>query len=506
MKGNLACSAVRHGGRPAGDKDLPVGTPMVRAASYRSSIRTRYTLAATSLTLVILALVGMSLDLVIRYRTEANAFADTERVASQWSAAARAGTVPTVIPTFSKVNLIQLVDARRNVIKASKPAAGRPPLSTARPPADDRFQNRVECMPKRGCVYIMAIRITPAPDSPVVYAGIQEPAILATYALEFAIALGMLLITGIAGWLTWSMVGRTLKPVEAIRTQMSEITGSDLSLRVSLPSGTDEIAMLARTANQTLARLEAAVKEQRQFASDTSHELRTPITGLRTQLEEALLYPEDVDPHETIRAALSTTDRLETIVSDLLTLARMRAGTPIPPEPIDLGALVTEETASRIKGIPVYVQVARHVRVHGSRIQLIRVVDNLLDNARRHAETSVEVTVTSAAGQAVLAVTDDGAGIAPADRERVFERFTRLDDGRRRDPGGSGLGLAISRDIAHAHHGTLRVEDSSHGARFVLRLPLLKSDRQSLHEAGHQAGREAGEVLPDDTGGEVPDP
>jgi signal transduction histidine kinase len=123
--------------------------------------------------------------------------------------------------------------------------------------------------------------------------------------------------------------------------------------------------------------------------------------------------------------------------------------------------------------------------VRGARIQLIRLVGNLVSNARRHAETSVTVCVRSADGQAVLAVTDDGAGIEPADRERIFERFVRLEDGRRRDAGGSGLGLAISRDIAHAHRGTLHVEDSARGARFVPRLPLMERSRECVAGTPH---------------------
>ncbi|MFF3442559.1 ATP-binding protein [Streptosporangium sp. NPDC002721] len=213
-------------------------------------------------------------------------------------------------------------------------------------------------------------------------------------------------------------------------------------------------------------------EEQRRFASSTSHELRTPLSGLRARLEEALLYPADVDPHETIREALAVTDRLETIVDDLLVLARLRAGEPAAYEPIDVGALVVKEVAAMAGGVPVHVGASRDVNVPGNRIQLIRVIDNLLVNARRHADKKVEVTVGRVDGSAVITVCDDGAGIAPQHRERVFERFVRLEEGRRREPGGSGLGLAISRGIAHAHSGTLTIEDSPRGARFVLRLPL----------------------------------
>jgi signal transduction histidine kinase len=435
--------------------------------------------AATALSLIVLAVLCPTLDLAIRDQVETGVFDDTEQAAGQWSAAARTGSVPATIPAQTDVDLIQLVDSHGRVLKASRAALGRPPLTRIRPPAYDRLQNLTVCSSRFTCVMLMAIRVSPAPDSPVVYAGMAEPPILATNGLEFGLTAVAIPITMLAAWLTWWMVGRTLRPVEAIRRQMSEITGRDLSLRVPQPPGRDEIALLADTANLTLARLQGAVEQQRQFASDTSHELRTPIAGLRMQLEEALLYPGDVDPRDTIRSALSTADRLEAIVSDLLLLARLRTADPAPPEPIDLGALVAEETASRIKGMQVKVGEVQGVRVLGSRMQLIRVLDNLLDNARRHAENTVEVTVALENGKAVVTVTDDGAGIAPHDRDRVFERFTRLNDGRRRDPGGTGLGLAISRDIARLHKGTLRVEDSPRGARFVLRLPAQDAEQSA---------------------------
>jgi signal transduction histidine kinase len=442
---------------------------MVTPVPPLHSIQARSTIAAAGLLLIVLITGGVSLDLAIRYRIQDDVFNDAERVASQWSAAVRNGNVPHLIPISSDVNLIQLVDAHGKVVGSSRRAQGRPPLSTTRPPADDRFQRLTE-----GYVMLMAIRVSPAGDAPVVYAGREEPSVLRKHHLEYFITAGALILLVLVAWMTWWVVGRTLRPVAAIRTRMSEITVNDLSLRVPLPPAEDEIALLARTANQTLARLEGAVEQQRQFASTTSHELRTPIAGLRMQLEEALLYPDDVRPYDAIRGALSATGRLEAIVEDVLLLARLRAADPAPPELIDLGALVTEE-ADQAHGVPVDVHATSDVWVRGYPIQLIRVVGNLLSNARRHADTSVTVSVESADGQAVVAVTDDGTGIAPADRERVFERFTRLEDGRHRDSGGSGLGLAISRDIARAHHGTLRIEDSPTGARFVLRLPLVNA-------------------------------
>jgi|GEM_PF-806541 len=442
------------------------------------SIQARYTIVTTMVLLVILSVVGASIDMAIRYRIQDDAFGNAEQIASQWSAMVRMGTLPHPIPVSPPVKLAQVVNAHGVVVNSSAGAAGIAPMSSYRPPPDDRFQRLTE-----GSLMVTAIRVSAEADSPVVYTGLKEPPILYKNHLEYLIGAGLLVLLALASWVTWCVVGRTLRPVAAIRGRMSEITGSDLSLRVPVPPGEDEIALLAHTANQTLTRLEESVEQQRRFVSTVSHELRTPISGLRLQLEEALLYPDDTDPRDTIRSALTVSGRLEAIVNDLLQLARLRAADPVPQELIDLGALVTEEAAQGT-GLPVRVQAADGIWVRGSRIQLIRVVGNLLSNARRHADSSVEVFVGFEDGKAVVAVVDDGAGIAPADRERVFERFTRLDDGRLRDSGGSGLGLAISRDIAHAHRGTLLIEDSPRGARFVFRLPL--SDAQP-RENGSQA-------------------
>ncbi|WP_345485630.1 HAMP domain-containing sensor histidine kinase, partial [Planotetraspora phitsanulokensis] len=218
----------------------------------------------------------------------------------------------------------------------------------------------------------------------------------------------------------------------------------------------------------------------RQFASVVSHELRSPVAGLHTQLEEALLYPTDVDPTTTIRTALTTTERLQAIIDDLLVLARIRSAPPQTPEPIDLTTLVTEEITRHTHGTPVHTHTTPHLPVLGNKIQLIGVLNNLLVNAKRHAHTTVEITTTRTTDHAVLTVTDDGDGIAPHDRERVFQPFIRLNDGRRRDPGGTGLGLAICRAVITAHHGTVEIEDSPHGARFVVRLPLLQGGQAGI--------------------------
>jgi signal transduction histidine kinase len=453
----------------------------LRGVPRRHSIRARYTIIAMALLLLALAAVGAGFDLAIRYKIQDEIFFNAQRVAGQVGATIRSGDLPHSLPASPGASLIQVVDVHGRVLAASPLAANRPPMSTLRPPPEDRLRRLTKCSAQGECVMLTADRVTPAADALVVYAGVPEPPLLATHSLEYLIAAGVLGLVIPAGWLTWWVVGRTIRPVEVIRARMSEITERDLSQRVPVPPGQDEIALLARTANQTLSRLEGAVAQQREFASTTSHELRSPIAGLRTRLEEAVHYPDEVDQRDVIQGALSCTGRLEAIIDDLLTLARLRAADPAPPELIDLGALVRQEVAGQDPGVPVSVHTAPGVWVSGSRIQLVRVLGNLLSNARRHADTGVEVSVESMDGRATVAVSDDGAGVPPADRERVFERFTRLADGRRRDSGGSGLGLAISRDIAQAHQGSLRIEDSTRGARFVLRLPLTDPTSHQSH-------------------------
>ncbi|MFC0556720.1 sensor histidine kinase [Planotetraspora thailandica] len=446
------------------------------------SIRARFTLLSAIISFAVFAIIGAGLDLAIWTRLQDNVYKQTERVATDWIGSWTPGRAVPPTPK-TQINLLQLVDSRDKVVAASPAAARQGPLTTFRPPLDDRIQHGTQCGPRHGCLILTAIRVPPLETTVLwrgqphyVYAGMAEPGLIATHELELLTSAGVLAATALAAWATWWLVGRTLRPVAMIRARTAEITVSDLSMRVPEPPGRDEIAQLARTSNKTLARLEAAVEQQRHFASVVSHELRSPVAGLHTQLEEALLYPGDVDPVTTIRTALSTTERLQAIIDDLLVLARIRSAPPAAPEPIDLAALVTEEAKGKVHGTPVRTTTSGPVVVLGNRIQLIGVLNNLVVNAQRHAHSIVEVTASRSGGHAVVTVTDDGEGIAPKDRERVFEPFVRLDDGRRRDPGGSGLGLAICRAIVTAHHGTVEIEDSPRGARFVVRLPLIGAE------------------------------
>ncbi|MFD7243313.1 sensor histidine kinase [Streptomyces massasporeus] len=279
--------------------------------------------------------------------------------------------------------------------------------------------------------------------------------------------IGFPLLLGVVAAVTWLVTRRALRPVEGIRREMAAITQSeDLARRVPEPDTHDEIARLASTTNETLAALETSVERQRRFVADASHELRSPIASLRTQLEVAAAHPELLD----LDGAVEDTVRLQRLAADLLLLARLDAGERPAGARVDLAGLAREAAEGRT-GVTVD---AEPVEVAGSRGQLGRVLANLLDNAQRHARSAVTVHVRREGDRAVVGVADDGDGVPEDDRERIFERFVRLDAARSRDDGGAGLGLAIARDVAVRHGGTLTAgRGPAGGALFELRLPLV---------------------------------
>ncbi len=274
------------------------------------------------------------------------------------------------------------------------------------------------------------------------------------------------------GVLAWYLAGRALRPVEAIRAEAASITHTTIHRRVPVPATHDEISRLASTMNEMLDRLEDASTRQRRFVSDASHELRSPVASIRTQLEVALRRPGRDDWPMVAERVLAEDERLEQAVADLVELARLDEGVAYSDlAEVDLDEVVFEE-CSRERAIPVDTSGVSGGRVNGRRDALARSVRNLVDNACRHAESRVAVTLQTTDGTVELVVTDDGPGIAPEDRTRVFERFTRLDEGRARDAGGMGLGLAVVRSTVERHGGTVTIEDADpHGARMVVRIP-----------------------------------
>lgn len=292
--------------------------------------------------------------------------------------------------------------------------------------------------------------------------------------IQSLLLLAIPLLTLIGAALAWILATRALKPIRQMTGRVSEIDARDLSLRVPEPSASDEVADLARTMNRMLARVEESTLAQRQFVADASHELRSPVAILKHESELAQRYPERFKLSGLAELTNAEANRLGDMVDDLLVLAAAgsSAGGAATDSHTDLDEVVFAE-AERPRPVPIDTAKVSAGRVPGRTDQLTRVVRHLLDNASRHATSQVAVEVTTYRGLVRLAVDDDGLGIAPADRERIFERFVRLDDARARDEGGAGLGLAVTQASLTESGGTVRVEDSPlGGARFVVTWPV----------------------------------
>lgn len=271
--------------------------------------------------------------------------------------------------------------------------------------------------------------------------------------------------------LSWLMTGQALRPVSAISSRAREITASTLDQRVPEPDTDDEIGQLARTMNAMLDRLESASERQRRFISDASHELRSPVAAIRLQVETALMHPDQADWEAVGRTVIAEDQRLSSLVDNLLALARIEEDMPRPRSEVDLDEICHDQLA-RPRSVPVDRSEVLAGRVFGVRDELTSVVRNLVDNAERHATSQVKVSLATRGPWVRLEVHDDGPGIDPNLRDKVFERFTRLQEARSRDVGGAGLGLALTKRVVETHGGRVFVEESPlGGAAFVVELP-----------------------------------
>lgn len=470
-----------------------------------SSVRSRATLGASLVVAVALVAAGAAVLLSLRFsligEAEADADSAARRVASQIN--------PTI--AYDKLDLpevednpVQIVDADGRLVAASEDlerisgtgtAAVKPERASATPGGDDddddddsaedpletgelsddkKFTDGSATVDGETEDYRFAeveVSVEKKGDLTVYAGGSLEAQQSAMSTALTSLLIGFPLLLAVIAAVTWLVTRRALRPVDAIRSEMAAITASeDLARRVPEPDTHDEVARLARTTNETLAALQASVERQRRFVADASHELRSPIASLRTQLEVGVAHPELLD----VDGAVEDTVRLQELAADLLLLARLDAGEKPGATRVDLAALAREELSQRTRD---HVEVRTDLsgaEVAGSRGQLARVLGNLVNNAQRHARTHVTVATRAEGAWAVLAVSDDGAGVPESEREHVFERFVRLDDARTRDDGGAGLGLAIARDVAERHGGTLTVQEApGGGALFELRVPLV---------------------------------
>jgi signal transduction histidine kinase len=443
----------------------------------RRGIRAR--LALTSAAALALALIGLArlFAFAVGHSMIGTLDASARRSASDVVTLIDANRLPDPILTAGGTMTVQVIDATGR-IRAASPGADRlVPLLDARTLAAARRDGRARFLDGRGYGMPDVLRVValPARDGQTVVAATSFEQVqggLETITRTLVIGTPILLVLlGTAGWL---VIGGALRPITELRRGAEEISGTARS-RLPVPEARDEVHDLAVTLNDMLGRLERAETRQRALVSDTAHELRSPLASIRAQLEVALDHPDSQRWPETAAGVLADTLRLSRLADDLLVLARLdeHGARSAAREPVDLAALARaageRHPAARF---PVTVDAAEAVTVPGDAKGLTRLLDNLVDNALRHAASGVRVRVSRTGGWAELCVSDDGPGIPPADRERVFARFTRLDEGRSRDEGGAGLGLAIVRETARAHGGDAHLEDASPGLRAVVRLPL----------------------------------
>ena len=386
-------------------------------------------------------------------------------------AAVVSDTLPTQLSADEDL-LIQVVDSNGTVLSASSNLAGLEPTTSLRPGI--RNISNVPGRTEEFRVLVREISSNSAQVTLIVGVNnddVTDPVRILTRLLAVTVPAVILIL----GALTWWLTGRTLRPVEKMRRELAEITGTNLGRRVAEPATGDEIDRLAHTMNETLDRLEDAIRRQQRFVADASHELRSPLTRIRAELEVDLATGEPADPTRTEQSVLDETLHLQQLVEDLLHLARGDDGIADSDfRPVDLDDIVLREARRlRARGrVAVDLKGVAAAQTIGDPHQLSRAVRNLFDNAERHAASTVTVGLDESEGRVLLTVSDDGDGISPEDRDVIFERFTRLDDARARDTGGTGLGLAIVRDIVQRHHGTVDL-DSRAETRFMVELPLV---------------------------------
>lgn len=389
------------------------------------------------------------------------------------------GALPKQLRDISDNSVAQVVDSSGKVLAVSPSVRSRAPIATWTPRAGSQEVRTLHNVPDdtETETYRMWATRAEGPDGAVtIYVGTSLESVVETIkTLRTSLLVGVPLLLGILGLVTWFVIGRALRPVDDMRSEVAAITHEDLGRRVAEPRSDDEIGRLAVTMNDMLGRLEAATVRERDFVADASHELQSPLASLRTQLEVALAYPSGTEWPHLAEELLGESASMEKLVRDLLFLAREDVVPQLGGEPFDLDDIVIEEVIRLRPTASVGIDTTGVSAgpVMGRRSDLARLVRNLLENAVAHATSVVTVQVSSAAGTTRLVVSDDGPGIAAANRARIFERFSRVDPSRTRASGGTGLGLAIARKVAERHGGILELEDADGGATFVLRIDAI---------------------------------
>ncbi len=505
-----------------GDVVTSAGAEDARAASGRRrgrprrpvSVRGRLTAAATAAAGVVLVVAAVVVLAVVHLSLVSSLDDAAASSGAQVAALAGERRLPDPLPVTGAA-VVQVLDARGRVLASS---VGGDRLTALVPPDQvDRVRggDAVDVGGSRlGGSQRYRVGGTPigagageASGGTVLVASSLADVDRSGAVLRRVALVGVPLAIAAVAALAWRTAGSALAPVEALRASAASLvarpTGPAGTGPLPVPTSGDEVARLAVTLNDALARVSAAGERQRAFVSDAAHELRSPLSSVRTQLEVAMAHPGASPWPEVAAGALADVERTATLVEDLLVLARLdedpgsqlgtgrgaagdgaagegAAGDGAAPRPVDLRALAREVVDASPWRVPVRVGGPGASAAVDARA-VRRAVRNLVDNAARHAARAVSVTAFAEGdARAVLEVVDDGPGIPEAERSRVFERFTRLDDARDRDAGGSGLGLAIVRAAVERQGGSVAVHDAPGGGALLrVELPAAPDQRSS---------------------------
>lgn len=440
----------------------------------RSSLRVRVTLVSTLVVALALAVAGVALDAVLRSSQLDAVDAALDTRAGDIESLLEGNALPADLDV-GRDDVIQVIDADGNIVAASRNATSAPLFDQ---PDAESFTARVEQLGSEE--YRFHIETDRGTGSTIIVGRALDQVDSVGSDTRNAFLLSLPLLALFVGGLVWVVIGRAFHPVEAMRSEAADIGGNELHRRVPSPGTDDEIGNLAATMNEMLDRIEASSDAQARFVSDASHELRTPIAVIRHQLEIA----QREDNPEILRAVVADVSeenlRMQRLVDDLLLLARHdnpddHQHSPSPL--VDLDDIVLEQAQRSSETVTIETSQVSAGQVRCNPDHLVQVVRNLLDNALRHANSTVAITVQEEGPHVMLHVDDDGSGVDPSDRERVFDRFARTDSARARHLGGTGLGLAIASDLIRRYGGDITISNSPDlgGARFTVTLPNART-------------------------------
>lgn len=452
-------------------------------------VRGRSAAAAVLVVAVALGL-GAAVFLVVLQNTlvssvQRAAVARAEQVAAQLERDGASSARADLAQSTLEGQLVQVLDPSDQVMAASSARAEVGPLSDARPAPGESVAQTTSLVPLLDDDDPYLVAVAAGPGSAGGYRVVVATSIAAAQQSVAAslklFAIGLPIVLVLVGASTWWLVGRALGPVERIRARVSAISGTRVSQRIPVPDSRDEIAALAVTMNEMLARLESAQATQRRFVADASHELRSPLATLNAAVQVAVADETGATWQGLAEVMTAETNRMSRLVEDLLLLSKVdEHSMRLEWQDVDLDD-VLQGQAARLRATPrvtVSTQIVP-VRIEGDPGKLAQCVTNVVDNAVRHARSRVGLSLGPGpdGDSARIVVDDDGTGIPENERVRVLERFVRLDDSRSRNSGGSGLGLSIASEVARAHGGGVEIGTSPWGGtRVTLWIPTRQVD------------------------------